>query len=296
MVNELQGIADVDRNASVGTLFAAGFGPNSDLANNPVGWTAVAFMNKGVLNHGGCTAAPKTCAVLGRLGQHLAPRANAEQVGVRLLKLAAGTTLRPHIGPGGRLVAHLGIRVPPSGSSLTVAGETVHWTEGNIVIFDDSAVHSSVNHAATSRYILHVTFPWASATTGVIHTIRTPYAKLETSSDCSVVVTNLRNNITSLPEPLAMLYNKVADAHPVNLDPCISASVVNGNTLRLTASHGYGTLDLSVTAGKEWIVFQIVDLSSWNADPEQKHLVLPALCPSDICPPDCAPPKCTVGA
>ena len=35
---------------------------------------------------------------------------------------------------------------------------------------------------------------------------------------------------------------------------------------------------------------------SWNADPEQKHLVLPALCPSDICPPDCAPPKCTVGA
>jgi hypothetical protein len=66
----------------------------------------------------------------------------------------------------------------------------------------------------------------------------------------------------------------------------------NATTVRLTAPHGYGTLDLGVTAGDNWIVFSIVKVSDWNADPEQKHLVLPTLCPVDICPPDCTAATC----
>lgn len=298
VLDELQAIADADLDGHQRqSQFTAHFGPNSDLAYREHGWSAVALMNKGELLPEGCDAAPITCAVLGRLHTHLAPRAGAEQVGVRLLKLEAGAALRAHVGPGGRLVAHLGLRVP-TGAALTVDTKVIPWVEGGLVIFDDSFLHSAVNHGSTARYILHVTFPVPSAAPAVIQTTTTPHAKLEIFSDCTVRVTNLRNSVASIPEPLALLYNKVADAHPSNLEPCTAASTVDGAanaTVRLSAPHGYGTLDLSVTAGPQWIVFQIVDLSNWNADPEQKHLVLASLCPVDICPPGCEPPKCVTG-
>ena len=52
------------------------------------------------LDRAGCRAAPRTCAALGAMAAPLAPRPGAAEVGVRLLKLAAGAKLRPHVGPG----------------------------------------------------------------------------------------------------------------------------------------------------------------------------------------------------
>jgi hypothetical protein len=221
VLTELQALADTDLRAKEGdtpTAFATEFGPNSGLSANPDGWSALGLLNKGALDPAGCAAAPLTCTVLQGLGKHLAPRVGAEEVGVRLLKLAAGASLRPHTGPGGRLVAHLGLRVPEHGATLTVAGEEINWVEGGLTIFDDAFLHSARNKGATARYVLHVTFPLptdpitATSNGGgasVIQTTTTPHAKLEISSDCTVTVTNLRNNIASLPEPLALLYNKV---------------------------------------------------------------------------------------
>ena len=85
--------------------------------------------------------------MLAHLTPHLTPRLGAAEVGVRLLKLDANATIRPHIGPGGRLVAHLGLRVPSTGAALTVAGETRSWREGELVIFDDGPYLSCIPRA-----------------------------------------------------------------------------------------------------------------------------------------------------
>ena len=189
-------------------------------------------------------------------------------------------TRRPHVGPGGRLVAHLGLRVP-TGAALTVAGEQVLWREGEFTIFDDALLHSAANTGSHARYVLHVTFP---RTTAVVLSVSTPHFKLAVSSDCTVQVKNLRNQISSRVEPLMHLYNRVADNHTQNLEPCVSAAAVNSSTLRITAAHGYGTLELSLTAGTNWVLFTLGDLSAWRADPVQKHLRIATLCPLDMCP------------
>ena len=203
VLTELQALADRDLNGKPESeTFAADFGPNSDLAQQPGGWTALPLLNKGRLDAAGCAAAPLTCAALSGLAAHLAPRDGGDEVGVRVLKLAAGATLRPHVGPGGRLVAHLGLRVPPAGAALTVAGERVEWREGQFTIFDDSLLHSAENLGSTARYVLHVTFPLPREA-AVVMSVSTQHAKLAVSSDCTVQVTNLRNSISSRPEPLA---------------------------------------------------------------------------------------------
>lgn len=180
VLHELQALADRDMlvsgGGSGGSAFRADFGPNSDLAGVAGGWTALELLNKGAPSAAGCRAAPHTCAVLDRLAGHLVPRPGAEQVGVRLLKLEAGATIRPHVGPGGRLVAHLGLRVPPAGAAaLTVAGERMPWREGDFLIFDDSLPHSAENTGDHARYVLHVAFPTPAA---VVLSVSTPGAAL----------------------------------------------------------------------------------------------------------------------
>eukprot|EP01044_Picomonas_judraskeda_P026014 COSAG03_NODE_7750_length_877_cov_0.994859_1_plen_264_part_10 len=136
VVGELQALADrdlaaLDSEGATAESFVANFGPNSDLTLHPGDWTALVLQNKGRLDPAGCAAAPLTCAALSHLAHHLTPH-RGEEVGVRLLKLGVNATIRPHVGPGGRLVAHLGVRVPPTGAFLTVAGERVAWREGEL--------------------------------------------------------------------------------------------------------------------------------------------------------------------
>lgn len=124
--------------------------------------------------------------------------------------------------------------------------------------------------------------------------------KLDVSSDCTVQVTSVRTQISSRVEPLLHLYNKIADNHTTNMEGCVAAHAVavddsgNGGTLRITAAHGYGTLDLQIKAGANWLLFQLGDLSAWEADPVQKHLRVATLCPLDMCPKSAKP--CVPGA
>ena len=55
-------------------------------------------------------------------------------------------------------------------------------------------------------------------------------------------------------------------------------------TVRLTAAHDYGTLDIGIRAGANWVTFTIENISAWHADPLQKHLRLATMCPVDMCP------------
>ena len=76
------------------------------------------------------------------------------------MQLAPGARLRSHRGPGGRLVAHLGVQVPAeNAATLTVAGETRGWTQGGLLVFDDAYEHHAQNLADVPRIVLHLTFP-----------------------------------------------------------------------------------------------------------------------------------------
>ena len=320
---ELRGLADADGTDSI---FRANFDPthisssgSSAGAGGTHGredheappWQGLPLMNRGQLLPAGCDRAPATCAALRELAEpYLVPRPpGATEVGVRLLKLQPGAKLRAHHGPGGRLVAHLGIRVP-AGASMVVAGERVGWAEGEWTVFDDSYLHSAENQneQQQARYILHVTFPHpdllpAQSSGGAggvasIATTSTGHFRLDFFADCRVQITNLRNQMQSVPQPLLSLYNKVADDRDSDWDSCVSAAVLPGAELagpaaaadidlRVTANHSYGSLDVGVktsangTAG--WVTFQLLSLDQWHADPVQKHLKFAYMCPQDIC-------------
>ena len=58
--------------------------------------------------------------------------------------------------------------------------------------------------------------------------------------------------------------------------------------VRVAADHGYGTVDVGVSSagssGTGWVVFEILNTSSWHGDPFQKHINFGCLCPADMCP------------
>ena len=225
VVAELAALAEADE-GSGGHLFHPNHDPSAISA--AADWLAVPLLNKGRLQPEGCAAAERTCAVLARLHAHLDPRPHAQEVGVRILKLQPGARLRPHHGPGGRLVAHLGIRVPETGASLTVAGKRVEWRRGSLIVFDDSYEHSAQNLAEQPRYILHIAFPHPDlgSETAPLASTGTQHFRLDFFANCSVVATNLRNHVQSFPGPLLSLYNRVSDNLPSDLSPCIHAAAL----------------------------------------------------------------------
>jgi aspartyl/asparaginyl beta-hydroxylase (cupin superfamily) len=75
---------------------------------------------------------------------------------VFLSVIQPGTIIEPHCGPTNvRHRLHLTLQTPPSTVkeenvvTLTVRGETIHWTTGKAFVFDDSLVHS-VNYSSDS--------------------------------------------------------------------------------------------------------------------------------------------------
>ena len=115
---------------------------------------------------------------------------------------------------------------------------------------------------------------------------------LRVFADCTATVTSTRTNISSVPEPLLLLYNRVADNRAANLDPCVRASAVRQSSdkqrveLAVSAPHGAGELLIALVASadRRWVTFQLSDLSRWHGDAEQRHVVWPRLCPVDMCP------------
>mmetsp|Transcript_43215 Transcript_43215/g.101466 ORF Transcript_43215/g.101466 Transcript_43215/m.101466 type:complete len:236 (-) Transcript_43215:140-847(-) len=81
---------------------------------------------------------------------------------VILSVLAPGTHIRAHCAPSNlRLTAHLGLRVPPSGSGrceLRVGARTLRWEEGRALVFDDSFEHEVFNLTAHTRVVLLIRF------------------------------------------------------------------------------------------------------------------------------------------
>lgn len=73
--------------------------------------------------------------------------------------LAAGCTIKPHVGyTDAVLRCHLGLIIPEGDCALRV-GDTVHrWEQGKAFVFDDRVTHEAWNRTDGSRYILLVDF------------------------------------------------------------------------------------------------------------------------------------------
>jgi hypothetical protein len=232
----------------------------------------------------------------------LAPTERAPNVGCRVVRLAPGATLRPHRRPGGRLVAHLGIRVPQAGgATLTVEREgrveVREHREGRWLVFDDEHRHFATNHGDVSRYVLHLTYPdpasalllaaQPAAGSPSIFTVNSSSFTMTVFANCTV-----QTMVTAEPAPLApgsrhsntdqplvTMYNRVSDNLEVDAEPCKSAALVQGRpgTVRVTPAHAdYGTLDITIVATQQWVTFELGDVSKWTADPREKHLAFGA--------------------
>jgi beta-hydroxylase len=73
--------------------------------------------------------------------------------------LAPGKRLPPHRGPyKGLLRVHLALEVPGDGSQcwIDVGGRRLHWREGDVLVFDDTFVHSAANESGARRCVLFI--------------------------------------------------------------------------------------------------------------------------------------------
>ena len=76
-----------------------------------------------------------------------------------IFRMGPESALVPHTGSTNlRLTAHLPLVVPGE-SRLEVGRESVGWKEGEVVIFDDSFIHSAENfHPTEDRWVLLLNF------------------------------------------------------------------------------------------------------------------------------------------
>lgn len=69
--------------------------------------------------------------------------------------LKPGTRIPPHSGfMNARLICHLPLIVPKDCGALRVGNETRPWTEGRLMVFDDSIEHEAWNSSAEVRVVL----------------------------------------------------------------------------------------------------------------------------------------------
>lgn len=68
--------------------------------------------------------------------------------------LKPGAHIPPHTGMlNCRLICHLPLIVPPA-CGLRVGNQTIEWTEGELIAFDDSIEHEAWNHSQDDRIVL----------------------------------------------------------------------------------------------------------------------------------------------
>jgi len=72
--------------------------------------------------------------------------------------LRPGCVIHPHIGYTSTVLrAHLGL-ICPDNAWIEVGGERRGWVEGEVMVFDDTILHSAANESASDRVVLIVDF------------------------------------------------------------------------------------------------------------------------------------------
>jgi hypothetical protein len=131
---------------------AAGFkGYVSEGASRVAGWNTFNFFFMGKKFEENCALCPKTTAILESL-----PRFEKDHIMFSALNPHA--RIKAHTGPmNGILRAHLGL-VVPGGAYIRVGKEEQAWSEGKVMVFDDSFEHEVWNHSDQVRIVLFLNF------------------------------------------------------------------------------------------------------------------------------------------
>ena len=124
--------------------------PNNPLLDKP-DWGAAWLWKDGQIAEGMDMLCPAALAALEHVRQPVIPGRAPLAL---FSRLAPGTHIQPHHGLlNTRLICHLPL-VVPDGCGLRVGPETRGWTEGELLIFDDSFEHEAWNRGTSDRTIL----------------------------------------------------------------------------------------------------------------------------------------------
>lgn len=124
--------------------------PNNPLLDKP-DWGAAWLWKDGQVADGLDVLCPATLAALDHAPQPVIPGRAPLAL---FSRLTPGTHIQPHHGMlNTRLICHLPL-VVPTGCALRVGPETRGWTEGELLIFDDSFEHEAWNRGTSDRTIL----------------------------------------------------------------------------------------------------------------------------------------------
>eukprot|EP00747_Dinoflagellata_sp_TGD_P193588 gnl/TRDRNA2_/TRDRNA2_59962_c0_seq1.p1 gnl/TRDRNA2_/TRDRNA2_59962_c0~~gnl/TRDRNA2_/TRDRNA2_59962_c0_seq1.p1 ORF type:complete len:424 (+),score=73.04 gnl/TRDRNA2_/TRDRNA2_59962_c0_seq1:70-1272(+) len=138
------------------------FRPNQDndlvSGNEETRWTEMCLFDRGYWDPRTCDLVPTACRILKGLLEVEGIVHGKRSGQVSLLKLEAGTTLVPHFGSvNWRYVAHLGLLVP-EGVVISGGKEKRTFKLGEVVVLDDSFLHSVVHNGTGPRVTLFANF------------------------------------------------------------------------------------------------------------------------------------------
>ncbi|CAK0892096.1 unnamed protein product [Prorocentrum cordatum] len=138
------------------------FSPNQDndlvAGDRPRQWTEMLIFDKGQWDAKACGHLPTVCGILRGLIDVEGIVHGKRSGQVSLLKLEAGATLVPHFGSvNWRYVAHLGLLVP-EGVEMRAGNESRRFVEGELLLLDDSFLHSVQHGGVGPRVTLFVNF------------------------------------------------------------------------------------------------------------------------------------------
>lgn len=117
----------------------------------PPTWNGYYFYRHGVRREDNCARCPRTALALQAL-----PLSRVRDHGPEVLYsvFTPGTHLLPHRGvTNTRLVCHLPLMIPED-CALNVGGEVHAWTEGRVVVFDDTFEHEAWNRSRKTRVVM----------------------------------------------------------------------------------------------------------------------------------------------
>ncbi len=115
-------------------------------------WGALYLWQDGELNTTVADRFPETVGIMSQLPLADIPGGSPN---VLFSRLKPGTNIPPHHGFfNTRLICHLPLIVPENCGKLRVGNESRPWTEGELLIFDDSIEHEAWNHSDRDRIVL----------------------------------------------------------------------------------------------------------------------------------------------
>ena len=176
-------------------------------------WTEYILWQDGEFNLLHCAEFPTTCSTVANLPLITGWEDDESEYTlhgqVTLMRITPGTHLRPHAGRlNNRLTVHLPLIVPP-GVSIRVANTTHNYTEGKVIIFDDSFEHEVKHEGARGdRYVLYMTAHHPDLPLTLANYNYAP--ELRQARDISYTIDRLRQRIAALEQRLTQ--SEVRDA------------------------------------------------------------------------------------